>query len=102
MEKLFSYSFSGNIPTELKPILDNLEAIDLEIQTASPEWPIPKISKIDVSILRLSVFELTVNRNQPVKVIIDEAVELAKEFGNPSSPSFVNGVLGTIVKERKL
>jgi transcription antitermination protein NusB len=90
-------------PQDLKPdlvkaILKNQNAIDRQIRQAAPEWPLDKLNKIDLAILRLAVHELT-NGETPPKVVIDEAVELAKEFGGESSPSFVNGVLGTIFKE---
>ena len=62
-------------------------------------FPISKIAKIDVAILRLAVYELIFEKNTPPKVIIDEAIELAKEYGSDSSPSFVNGVLGSIYKK---
>ena len=68
------------------------------IQKAAPAWPIDKLNRIDLAILRLAVFELT-RSDTPPKVVIDEAVELAKEFGSEASASFVNGVLGTIYKE---
>ena len=61
-------------------------------------WPVDKLNKIDLAILRLAIYELE-NLEVPPKVVIDEAVELAKEFGSENSPSFVNGVLGTIYKE---
>ena len=58
-----------------------------------------KINKIDLAILRLAVYELLVEKTQPPHVIIDEAIELAKEYGNESSSSFVNGALGNIIKQ---
>lgn len=81
-------------------ILDQKEKLDKMIQDAAPAWPIDKLNKIDLAILRLAVYELE-NEDTPPKVVIDEAVELAKEFGSESSSSFVNGVLGTIYKEPK-
>jgi len=94
---LFSESF---IPQEKKPsyvknILEKTKTIDASIKKAAPAWPIEKINKIDLAILRLAVFELKYT-SVPPKVIIDEAIELSKEFGSESSPSFVNGVLGAI------
>lgn len=80
-------------------ILAKKEAIDKKIGLAAPAWPIDKLNKIDLAILRLAVYELD-NSDTPPKVVIDEAVELAKEFGGESSSSFVNGVLGTIYKEK--
>lgn len=71
--------------------------LDTRISISAPQWPIDKLNRIDLSILRLATYEL-INTDTPPKVIIDEAVELAKEFGGESSPSFVNGVLGDILK----
>jgi len=64
---------------------------------AAPEWPIDKIAKVDLVVLRIAVFELLFGKKAPVKVAVDEAVELAKEFGNDTSHKFVNGVLGTVI-----
>lgn len=72
--------------------------LDLKISDAAPAWPVNKLNRIDLAILRLAVYELE-KAEAPPKVIIDEAVELAKEFGSESSPSFINGVLGTILKK---
>lgn len=82
-------------------VLVNLSKIDEEIGKAAREWPIEKIAKIDLAILRLAVYELIIEKKKPPKVVIDEAVELAKEFGGESSGPFVNGVLGTIFKWRE-
>lgn len=71
--------------------------IDSYIGEAAQEWPLEGIAKVDLSILRLAVYELCFGHTAPVKVIIDEAVELAKELGGQSSPGFINGVLGKIV-----
>jgi N utilization substance protein B len=77
---------------------DHLDELDGLITTAAPEWPRDQIAKIDISILRLATYELRYT-NVPQKVAIDEAVELAKEYGGDTSSKFVNGVLGTVVKE---
>lgn len=98
MQLLFSSSFRPTHDDEIAPIVRSLDTIDKAITIAAPEWPIEKIAKIDVAILRLSVYELLIQKKEPPKVIIDEAIELAKEFGNEKSPKFVNGVLGTILK----
>ncbi len=100
VKQLFAESFTPQekISDDVKIILQNKEKLDSEIQKAAPAWPIEKLNKIDLAILRLAVYELS-QESIPPKVIIDEAVELAKEFGGESSPSFVNGVLGTIYKE---
>ena len=83
-----------------KLILEKKVKIDNQIKKAAPAWPIDKLNRIDLAILRLSVYELLFT-DTPPKVVIDEAVEIAKEFGAESSPSFVNGVLGTILKGKK-
>jgi transcription antitermination protein NusB len=73
--------------------------LDNIIAECAPEWPIDKISKVDLIILRIAVFELLYSKKAPTKVAIDEAVELAKEFGSDTSHKFVNGVLGTVVEK---
>lgn len=101
VKSLFSFSFHKQQPLEetAKIILDNKETLDNEITSCAPEWPLSRINKIDLAILRLAAFELLTKKTEPVKVIIDEAVELAKEFGSESSAPFVNGVLGNILKK---
>ena len=80
-------------------VTENLDTIDKIIETCAPEWPISQIAKVDLEILRIAIFELYIAKNVPTKVAIDEAVELAKEFGGENSSKFVNGVLGTVVKQ---
>jgi N utilization substance protein B len=72
---------------------------DEAISVAAPEWPLKNINKIDLAILRVATEEIMIS-DTPVKVIIDEAVEIAKKYGAESSASFVNGVLGTILKNK--
>ena len=72
--------------------------IDKIIEECAPEWPIDKIAKIDLVILRIAIFELLFGKKTPAKVAIDEAVEIAKDFGNDTSHKFINGVLGTVVE----
>ena len=98
MQLLFSYSFRSKTSKAIAPIIDQLPLIDEQIVRAAPEWPVDKISKIDLSILRLSVWELAFGKKEPPKVVIDEAVELAKSFGNEPRAQFINGVLGTVLK----
>lgn len=103
MQELFAWDFSKQQPqqtSEISPIIDQLAKIDAQIVSCAPTWPINKINKIDLAILRLAIFELT-NSQVSEKVIIDEAVELAKSFGSNSSPAFVNGVLGKIIEQAK-
>ncbi len=79
-------------------VAENIVIINQIICTAAPEWPIEQIARIDLVALRIAVFELYFSKNVPPKVAIDEAIELAKEFGGDNSGKFVNGVLGTVVK----
>ena len=83
----------------VKGVTENLDSIDTIIQNSAPEWPLSQIAKVDLEILRIAIFELCMAKNVPPKVAIDEAVELAKEFGGENSSKFVNGVLGTVVKK---
>lgn len=85
--------------TLINGVKEHIDELDELITKAAPEWPLDKIPKIDLVALRIAVFELIFDKSTPPKVAIDEAIELAKEFGNDSSGKFVNGVLGTIVKE---
>jgi N utilization substance protein B len=71
--------------------------VDALIKAAAPQWPLQQMAKADINILRLAVFELATNQ-APLKVVINEAVELAKDYGGESSPRFVNGVLGTVAQ----
>jgi N utilization substance protein B len=73
--------------------------LDNVITECAPEWPLSQVARIDLSILRLSIYEVLHYDKTPTKVAIDEAVELAKEFGGDNSSKFVNGVLGTVVKK---
>lgn len=99
VQELFAASFPPQDPSEaILPVIEHLNSIDEHITKAAPEWPLDKISKIDLAILRLAVYELSVEKKEPPKVVIDEAVELAKTFGNATSPGFINGALGTVLK----
>jgi len=77
-------------------VIHNKEKIDQKIQSFAPAWPIEQISVVDRNILRLAIFEILFDNKSPVKVAINEAVELAKRFGTDNSPKFVNGVLGAV------
>lgn len=89
----------------MEKLLDGVMAkqpeLDLIIEKAAPEWPIDRISPVDRNILRLGLYELLfADRNEvPAKVAINEAIELAKQFGGENSSRFVNGVLGAVYKE---
>lgn len=97
IEELFSTDFLEQaVSNEAQNILDHKEEIDEKIKKAAPDYPIEKINKIDLAILRLGVYELTFKQKAPKNVVIDEGVELAKEYGNDTSPAFINGVLAHI------
>ena len=99
---LFAHSFQPDSDPnqELQPILSDLNQIDQLVAKNAPEWPISQINRVDLSVLRLAVYELT-HTDTPQKVIIDEAVELGKEFGSLSSAKFINGVLGNVLTQLK-
>lgn len=96
MQVLFQWDFNHKKTNDISEIISKLPEIDSKISVAAPEWPIEKINKIDLAILRLSVFELLLG-SEPPKVVIDEAVELGKEYGSENSSSFINGVLGKLI-----
>jgi transcription antitermination protein NusB len=77
----------------------NQQDIDKTIAGYAPEWPIDQITVVDRNVLRIGIFELTLDSAIPPKVAINEAIELAKSFGGASSGKFVNGVLGSIYKD---
>ena len=82
-------------------VQENRKEIDALIEEHAPEWPLDKIAKVDLVILRIAIYEILFEKDLPDKVAIDEAVELAKEFGNETASSFVNGVLGSIVASKE-
>jgi N utilization substance protein B len=77
-------------------VLEFKDHLDGMIQRYAPEWPIEQMASIDRNVLRMALFEFSVDGQTPVKVAINEAVELAKMFGSDSAPRFVNGVLGSL------
>lgn len=87
--------FIENIVTGVTKRQDELDGI---IQPVAPDWPLSQIARIDRTILRIGVYELYYNQKVPKKVVINEAVELAKSFGADNSSKFINGVLGTVLK----
>ena len=74
--------------------------LDTELQPLAPEWPINQIARMDRIVLRMGLYELAHNTSTPPKVVINEAVELAKAFGGENSSKFINGVLGTATRKR--
>ena len=98
VEDLFKVEFLKQpIGIEAQNVMDHQEMIDEKIKEAAPEFPIEKINKADLAILRLATYELLIEKKEPPKVIVDEAIELAKEYGGDNSPAFINGALGNII-----
>ncbi|GAB4447938.1 MAG: transcription antitermination factor NusB [Anaerolineales bacterium] len=81
-------------------VLPLAELLDASISQYAPEWPFDQIAAIDRNILRMACWEFAVSHDAPLKVAINEAVELAKLFGSDSSPRFVNGVLGSLAEHQ--
>jgi len=77
-------------------VFANREKIDALIEETAPAWPLHQLASIDRNILRLAIYEVVIDNKVPMRAAINEAVELAKEFGGETSPRFVNGVLGAI------
>lgn len=105
MQEIFAWDFSSENPLLSKlslKIKKHLPKIDKFIKEAAPQWPIQKINKIDLAILRLAVYELLIEIKAPPKVVVDEAVEIAKDYGSESSASFINGVLGKLITEHNI
>lgn len=98
IKKLFAESFAaqGSGGEDFIKIENSLAEIDSAIEKAAPAWPIDKLNRIDLAILRYAVYEL-LKKDTPPKVVMDEAIEIAKVYGGENAPSFINGVLGTIM-----
>jgi N utilization substance protein B len=84
----------------VKGVLQNKSELDALIKKFAPAFPVEQMSIVDRNILRLAIFEILFSDKAPFKVAINEAIELAKEFGSDASPRLVNGVLGSITTER--
>ena len=89
------------LSTLIKGVEEKVDYLNDVITKAAPKWPIPQITLVDRNVLRVGIYELLFSdpKEVPPKVAINEAIEIAKKFGGPSSGRFVNGVLGTIYKE---
>lgn len=99
VEDLFKLEFhKQKIGEYAQKIITQKNLLDSQIEKSAPEFPIEKINRVDLAILRLAFYELLIEKNQPEKVIIDEAIELAKEYGGEKSPGFINGALGKFIK----
>jgi N utilization substance protein B len=80
---------------------DQRQVIDQRIERVAPQWPPRRQPGVDRNLIRLAVWELT-NADTPPKVVIDEAIELAKKFSTEQSPAFINGVLDAVLKENRM
>jgi len=109
IEKIFEHFYEENDPgvqkdyieETVKGAISHLEEIDREIEKYSKDWPLYRMPKIDLAILRCSIYEMLYG-NIPVSISINEAVEIAKKYSTDDSPSFINGLLGAFVREKGL
>ena len=90
---------AGYIREKYEKIVAHIPEIDKKIDEAAKGWSLSRIGKVELSVLRLAAYEMLFDDDIPVGVAIDEAVELAKKFGQESSGSFVNGILATFAKQ---
>lgn len=122
LQALYEIDSSGHLPGEVlaerladNPLEDNLEKfardivlgvvpiadqLDRFIAQHAPEWPFDQVAIVDRNILRIALWEIAVSNQTPIKVAINEAVELGKVFGSDSTPRFVNGVLGSLASRQ--
>lgn len=105
VQNLFAFSFKSvtDLPfpeeTKTPKIIEKLNTIDKLIEKHAPRYPLQNISRTDLSILRTSVYDLIFEKKTPKKVVINEAVELAKELSGENSYAFINAVLGKILDD---
>jgi len=89
--------FTTKIVTNILPLIPTLDEL---IAEHAPEWPMDQLAVIDRNILRIALWEFAVEKCTPIKVAINEAIELAKMFGSDATPRFVNGVLGSLANRQ--
>lgn len=82
-------------------VIEHASQLDVKLQVVAPEWPINEIARMDRMVLEIGLYELEHESDVPAKVAINEAVELAKAFGGDNSSKFINGVLGTLLRQRE-
>ena len=106
IQQLFALSFLNSkdqvIDSKTKQVIKNITKINIFIKKYAPKYPLDKIAKVDLAILQLAIFELMFEKKQPAKVIIDEAVELAKELGSDKAYAFVNAVMGKVYQQKNI
>jgi transcription antitermination protein NusB len=81
-------------------VLEMSDRLDTFIAQHAPEWPLDQVAVIDRNILRMALWEFAIHESTPIKVAINEAIELAKLYGSDSTPRFVNGVLGSLANRQ--
>lgn len=97
----FVHAFNKKVDREVfLRIVQMIPTLNELIRSHAPKYPLEQVAKTDLAILRLALYELTHEKKEPAKVIINEAVELAKELGSDRSYAFVNAVLGAVVGEK--
>lgn len=106
VQKLYSLKFapadsSDSVDVKIRSILKVAEDINKLIVNAAPKFPLEKISRVDLSILQLAIYEMVFEKKTPPKVIINEAIELAHELGSEKTPGFINAVLGKIFADHE-
>ncbi len=89
------------IETLVKGVGKKAQELDDVLQPLAPEWPISQIARMDRVVLRMGAYELLHAKDVPPKVVINEAVELAKAFGGDNSSKFINGVLGSLLRQKE-
>lgn len=121
LETLYEYDIADHLPGEIlqrrlqehpmessgtafaselvQGVIQYQDEMDKLISRYAPEWPLEQMAVIDRNILRIAIFEFLIDGGTPVKVAINEAVELAKTYGSDSAPRFINGVLGTLADQ---
>lgn len=98
-----------SLPDDVRPFVYQLvngvllhkQKLDSLIQEYAPEWPVDQMAVIDRNILRMSIYEIAISKTAPLRVVINEAVELAKDYGADTAPRFVNGVLGSLAAKEE-
>lgn len=108
MQLLYGLEYQPKIPDDtvddiknvIARIAENTTLINTYIDQYAKSFLSDRMSKIDLAILQLGVYELLIDKKEPYRVVLDEAIELAKEYGASNSPKFINGILGNIVEQQ--
>ncbi len=95
----FSETDTEYVREVVRGVCHYLPALDAQIGEVAKDWKVHRLGAVDRNILRLAIYEIVFRDDVPVPVSVNEAVELAKQFGDDDSPRFINGVLGTVVRD---